>query len=250
MTVSSFPGSSYISLSILVSLESVSFRGNRFPSLNIRSSTGKTVNGYLKCRTRFWPATRCSCSLLIIDEAVRSSDDDEAERRRRKTWTRWGETLRRCWVTRRPTTSSPITSPLRTSWHRPLKPSSQKRGKGSTAQIFEEQDPRHQKKKRPCKRNMKEISEGLAGVTYKGPDRWQIWSGCYGGVHKYWLMDINRPTIGMQFSKTLFVSHNVHWWNGTAAVVAAAFFFINFNRNLVIYTVFIYNGGGDDPIPF
>ena len=83
MTVSSFPGSSYISLSILVSLESVSFRGNRFPSLNIRSSTGKTVNGYLKCRTRFWPATRCS--LLIIDEAVRSSDDDEAERRRRKT---------------------------------------------------------------------------------------------------------------------------------------------------------------------
>jgi hypothetical protein len=54
-----------------------------FPSLNIRSSTGKTVNGYLKCRTRFWPATRCS--LLIIDEAVRSSDDDEAERRRRKT---------------------------------------------------------------------------------------------------------------------------------------------------------------------
>ena len=30
MTVSSFPGSSYISLSILVSLESVSYRGNRF----------------------------------------------------------------------------------------------------------------------------------------------------------------------------------------------------------------------------
>ena len=74
---------------------------------------GKSVfhhwtSGYLKCRTRFWPATRCS--LLIIDEAVRSSDDDEAERRRRKTWTRWGETLRRCWATRRPTTSSPITS--------------------------------------------------------------------------------------------------------------------------------------------
>ena len=43
----------------------------------------QTVNGYLKCRTRFWPTTRCS--LLIIDEAVRSSDDDEAERRRRKT---------------------------------------------------------------------------------------------------------------------------------------------------------------------
>ena len=45
-------------------------------------------------------------------------------------------------------------------------------------------------------------------------------------------------------------SKRVHRWNGTAAGVAAAFSFMNFKGNLVIYTAVIYNGGWDDPVPF
>ena len=49
-------------------------------------------------------------------------------------------------------------------------------------------------------------------------------------------------------------SKRVHRWNGTAAVVAAAYFFMNskgiLKENIAIYTVVIYNGGWDDPVPF
>ena len=75
MTVSSFPGFPCISLSILVSLESASFRGNRFSIAEHQERYREDCQRIFEVQNK----VLASDEVLSSDEAESSSDDDEAE---------------------------------------------------------------------------------------------------------------------------------------------------------------------------
>ena len=75
MTVSSFPGLHCISLCILVSLESASFRGNRFSIAEHQERYREDCQRIFEVQNK----VLASDEVLSSDEAESSSDDDEAE---------------------------------------------------------------------------------------------------------------------------------------------------------------------------